>query len=35
MNSSLTEEKKQMNPPLAAGDTENESEQDAGAVFSY
>lgn len=34
MNSSFTEEKKQMNPLLADGDMENESEEDAGAVFS-
>lgn len=35
MDSSFTEEKKQMNPPLTGGDMENESEKDTGAVFSY
>lgn len=35
MNSSLTEKKKQMNPPDAGGDTENESEKGTGALFSF
>lgn len=35
MNSSFTEEKKQMIMRLTGGDTENESEKDAVAGFTY
>lgn len=35
VNSSFTEEKNQMNPLLAGGEMENESEKDTGAPFSY
>lgn len=35
MNSSFTEEKKQMNLQLTGDDIENESEKDAGAGFTY